>query len=424
MQKFTLLILFFYFTISGLVAQEETTTSWQKLLDDLQVKTSVNLQMWAVYTTGMEVYDNDRQAYFDVDDRLNFTLHRSRYGLNLQPYENLKFNFTLAADFVGRDALSALDAGQNNGGNPVFRLWQTYAQWRMTPKQEKAFLTVGYFSPRVGLESMINPLNSTSMEKAWSQNYLRRHLVGTGPGRAVGMNLGGLLLPSDQILSLKYDFGLFTPVYQAYSGNSTGSQSAPLVTARAVIMIGEPESQKYSMGHKPNHFGKRKGISLGLAAAAQGNTDLYENSLTYGFDVLLNLGNLNFDGDWHFLSRKLAGQTAEANTGYVRVSYNYPLKNGYILEPTATLVQYRGGLEESEQAIAALTGMPAGEDEHIDLGVNFYFNPKLKLALHYTLRDGDAGFSGDGSTVNNFFVSGAGQVRYGDWFGLGLSAAF
>ena len=68
--------------------------------------------------------------------------------------------------------------------------------------------------------------------------------------------------------------------------------------------------------------------------------------------------------------------------------------------------------------------MPAGEDYTFDFGINFYFNPDLKLALHYTLRDGNAGMAGDGSKVNNYFVSGAGAVRYGDWMGLGVSAVF
>ena len=96
------------------------------------------------------------------------------------------------------------------------------------------------------------------MEKAWSQNYLRRHLVGTGPGRAAGMNFGGLFYKEGQTVSLQYDIGLFSPVSQAVSGNSTGVQSSPLATARLLFMFGDPESKKYITGHKPNHFGKRE----------------------------------------------------------------------------------------------------------------------------------------------------------------------
>ena len=170
-----------------------------------------------------------------------------------------------------------------------------------------------------------------------------------------------------------------------------------------------------------------KGLSICFEGAAQGNTDLFSNSLTYGINLLFNWGQLNIDGDWHSLSRETApnGLTkAKANTGFIRVSHNYPLKNGYTLETSATYVKYNGEMDLEGQLAATVVGMPAGEDEHIDLGLNLYFNPNLKLALHYTLRDGDAGAIGDGFRINNFFTSGAGAVRYGDWLGLGISAAF
>ena len=145
---FTLTLLAFTLYSSTLYSQEEKKEHWlAKLENDLQLKTSVNLQMWAVYSSGMELYDENKMAYEEVDSRLNFMLHRSRYGINMQPYKNLKFNFTVAADFIGRDALSPLDAGQNNGGNPAFRLWQTYLQLRLNPEKETAVLTGGYFSP-------------------------------------------------------------------------------------------------------------------------------------------------------------------------------------------------------------------------------------------------------------------------------------
>lgn len=422
---FCITLLFF---ACSLFAQEETEKkNWLgKLEEDLKLKPSVNLQMWAVYSDRMEVYDQDKMAYEEVDSRLNFMLYRSRYGINMQPYKNLTFNFTVAADFVGRDALSPLDAGQNNGANPFFRLWQTFLRLKLNPEKETAVLTGGYFSPRIGRESLTNPLKSTSMEKAWSQNYLRRHLVGTGPGRAGGMNFGGLFYEEGRKVSFQYDIGLFSPIYQSVGGNSTGVQSSPLATGRLLFMFGEPESKKYMGGHKPNHFGKRKGVSVCIEGAAQGNTDLFSNSLTYGMNLLVNLGQLNVDADWHFLSRETTVESirSNANTGYVRVSYNCPLKNGRILETAATYVKYNGEMELGGQLAAAAVGMPAGEDEHIDLGLNLYFNPNLKLALHYTLRDGDAGALGDGSTINNFFNSGAGAVRYGNWLGFGISAAF
>ena len=428
MRKIAIIAVLFFIIVTSSFSQTEKKSDWLTKLDKLNITTSFNVQIWAVYTQGTDVYDTNKKAYSAVGDRLNFTLHRSRYGINAQPYKNLKFNFTFAADFIGRDAYSALDGGQNNGANPAFRLWQTYFQLRTKSESEQGFLTVGYFTPRIGRESLTNPLQSTSMEKAWSQNYLRRHLTGIGPGRAVGLNYGGLFFKEGHFVSMQYDFGLFTPVYQAVGGNSQGSQASPLLVGRTVWMFGDPESKKYSMGCKPNHFGKRNGLSIGLSFATEGNTDLYENSLSYGTDFLLNWGQLNVDGDWHIMTRKAndvdGKDKSVANTGYIRVSYNLPLKNGFTLEPVASLAQYNGEMEAIGQILSAHTGMPAGEDQYLDVGFNFYFNPDLKLALHYTFRDGDPGAAGDGTTINNYFLSGAGAVRHGDWLGLGVSAIF
>lgn len=426
MRKNFLLLASILFSLYSLSAQEEKKSDWQTKLEKLNITTSINLQMWAVYTNGTEVYNTGLEAYEKVGDRLNFSLHRSRYGVTMQPYKNLKFNFTFAADFVGRDALSGQDVGQNNGGNPAFRLWKTFLQLRMKSGSEKAYLTFGYFLPQIGRESITNPLRSTSMEKAWSQNYLRRQVHGVGSGRAPGMNFGGLFYKDGHKISFQYDLGLYSPIYQAYGGNSTGKQASPMAMGRAVVMFGDPESKKYGLGAKPNYFGKRNGLSIGLALAQQGHTDLFDFNRTYGVDFLFNYGQLNLDGEWHNFTRQIAGGEAEskANTGYVRLSYNLPLHFNYVLEPVVMFSKYNGEMKAEGQATAAKTGMPAGEDQYVDFGFNFYFNPDLKLALHYTMREGHAGDVGAGSTINNYFVSGAGPIRHGDWLGLGLSAIF
>ena len=344
MRKKTFSFILTLFFLTSLFSQEEIKSDWQKKLENLNIKTSVTLQLWAVYTNGMEIYNYREREYEDVANRLNFTLHRSRYGISLQPYKNLKFKFSVAADFVGRDALTALEPGQNNGSNPAFRLWNTYLQLRTQSGSERSFLTFGYFPVRIGRESLTNAVRSTSMEKAWSQNYLRRHVTGIGPGRAVGLNWGGLQVEDGRWFSMQYDLGFYTPVAYSFEGNSQGEAASPLAVGRVVFMIGDPESKKYKMNHQPNYFGKRKGISIGLAGAVQGNTDLFKNSTTYGVDALINVGQLNVDGEWHFLSREtIDGEaTATANTGYLRVSYNFPLQHGFVLETAAAAVRYFG----------------------------------------------------------------------------------
>ncbi|HFA49838.1 MAG TPA: hypothetical protein ENJ95_12595 [Bacteroidetes bacterium] len=415
------------------VFAQQDNPSWGKKLVGFKIKPSVGLQLWSSYTFGEEIYNENTDRYEAVDDRLNFQIRRTRLGFKGQAYEDLQFNVTASLDVVGRDVLSGTEGGGNNGGSPKFRIWNAFVQWRLLPGSEKLNLVTGYMPPQIGRESITSALRSTSLEKSWSQNYLRRHLVGTGPGRAMGVNIGGLFLGKNGKFNWGYDVGIFNPAFVAYGGNSVGKKYSPLLTGRLAAYIGDPESKKYTTGHKVNYFGKRKGLTLALAAAAQGETDLFSVNKAAGFDFLLNLGKLNFDGEWTYMWREgsrwkidvLKDFTVASNVGYLRLGYNFNLKNGYVLEPLAMLVKFNGETGADDEADAAAVKSLAGEEQIIDLGFNFYFNPDLKISLHYTLRDGEPGYAGNGATVNNYFSqSGVGAIHRGDWLGLGLVAVF
>ena len=425
--KQTIYTILFLFPLT-LFAQE-SESSWQKKLSNFSFEPVVALQIWSSYTLGQEVYDATNREYKEVDDRLDFQLRRSRLGFKGQAYENLKFNLTAAIDLVGRDVLSGTEAGGNNGPSPQLRLWNAFLQWRLINGSEKLNLVMGYLPPQIGRESITPASRSTSMEKSWSQNYLRRHLVGTGPGRAVGANFGGLFISENSKIHWGYDLGVFNPAYREYNNNSTGDQYAPLVSGRLAFYIGDPESPKYTIGHKVNYFGKRKGFTLALSGAHQGTTNLFTSNAAYGGDFLLNLGHLNVDGEWHFLIREGEEQIngnkqaieSNAGTGYLRISYNIPLQKGFVLEPTAMIMRFNGAMSAEDQEMANTLDAFAGEEQKLDVGFNLYFNPNLKLSLHYTHRDGDAGDAGDGSTLNNYFSqSGVGAIRKGSWAGLGV----
>ena len=411
------------------VFTQESESSWQEKLSNFSFQPVVALQIWSSYTLGEEIYDATNRTYKTVDDRLDFQLRRSRLGFKGQAYKNLKFNLTAAIDLVGRDVLSGTEAGANNGGSPQLRLWNAYLQWRLINESEKLNFVTGYFPVQIGRESITAASRSTSMEKSWSQNYLRRHLVGTGPGRAVGANFGGLFINKNRNIHWGYDLGIFNPAFREYNNNSTGDQYAPLLSGRLAFYIGDPESSKYTIGHKINYFGKRKGLTLALAGAYQGTTNLFTSNAAYGGDFLLNLGNLNIDGEWHYLIREgeevINGNNqmieSSAGTGYLRMSYNILLQKGYILEPSAMIVRLNGALSAADQEMASTLGTFAGEEQILDIGFNLYFNPNLKLSLHYTHREGDAGAAGDGSTLNNYFSQNSvGAIRRGNWAGLGV----
>ncbi|MEZ5058927.1 MAG: porin [Saprospiraceae bacterium] len=287
MRSLALLFALFLGLAGSLNAQESEPSGWLKKLEKYKIQPSLGLQLWSSYTLGQKVYNTDSRAYEAVDDRINFQLRRTRIGLKGQPYEDLSFNFTVAIDLVGRDLLSGTEAGVNNGASPIFRLWNATVQWRMIPKSEKLNLVFGYMPPQIGRESITSAMRSNSMEKSWSQNYLRRHLTGIGPGRAMGANFGGLFYKEGNQLSMGYDLGFFTPQFESYGGNSVGNHFSVLSVGRLEFYLGDPESKKYTLGHKINYFGKRDGLTLALVGAHQGETDLFKNEAV-GFDFLWN----------------------------------------------------------------------------------------------------------------------------------------
>lgn len=405
---------------------------WTQKLEKYRIKASVGIQLWTTYSVGQEIYDPDQEVYQKVDDRWNVQIRRTRLGLKAQPYQNLKFSVTAALDLVGRDVLSSTQAGANNGASPQFRLWEAYTQWRILSNKEHLHLVAGYIPPQIGRESITSALRSSSMEKAWTQNYLRRHLTGIAPGRAPGILVGGLFAGDNHFAGWRYDIGVFTPVFESYDGNSTGVHGAPLYTGRLALFLGDPESTDYTIHHQINYFGHRKGLTLAIAGATQGETDLFMSNNAFGIDVLFNQGNLNIDGDWTVMTRK-GMQAADERTefivrssaGYIRIGYNVALKYGYILEPLIMYARFEGATDAEGQHHAAQVNAPSGIDETVDLGVNLYFNQDLRLTVHYTLQNGDPGTAGDGAEVNNYFTqTGVGAIRRGDWLGLGLVAMF
>jgi Phosphate-selective porin O and P len=436
------IIILLFLGVSHLIlAQDNKALTWAKKIKEYDIQPIIGLQLWSTYTMGMEVYNPDTGKYEAVDNRINTQLRRARLGVEGQPYKNLYFNITTAIDLVGKDVWSATQGTGNNGGAPSIGLLNAFVQWKVLHQNDVLHLTAGYLLPQIGRESITPALRSTSMEKAWSQNYLRRQLTGTGQGRAAGLNVGGLLYNADQKVSWSYDLGLFNPIYEANSGNSTppgvgqaaGKKFSPLLVGRAVLHIGDPEFEKYGFRHKINYMGKRKGLSLALAGAYQGENVMFKKQVMIGTDLLFNWGPLNLDGEWTFLSRS-SEQSSDAafkdfevhsNTGYLRLSYNLTLPNERMLEPVVMLTQFNGAMDSTAQAQAAAVNAFSGKDYTYDVGLNYYLNPDFKLSLHYTFHKADSGDAQDGATFNNYFYQGGlGAIHRGDWLGLGVGMIF
>lgn len=378
-------------------------------------------QGWAVYTSGTELYNELQQRYEPVDNRLNFQLRRTNFGFRGTAYDRFTFSFVGTADFVGRDVLSGAVGAANNGADPFFRLWIATLKWKALASSDLLHVTFGYMPPQVSRESISSGFRISSFEKSWSQNYIRRHTVGTGPGRAIGVNIGGMQNWEENKLAISYNIGLFNPTRATFGGNSTGVAHALLFAYRFAAHIGDPEFATYSMGRKSNYFGKRKGLTLAASGSQNGEMASWKTNRSYGFDILFNWSNFNLSGEWMRLFRGAATSVSSRSfAGFIRASYNLPTGN-VIFEPTLNYVFFQGETSQNGQDAARFLGMPYGEDHYWEIVLNAHFNPNTKLSLAYVLRNGNPGFYELGSTANNyFFQGGVGPFHRGDYLGLGF----
>ncbi len=410
---------------------QKTFDNWLKKKNGAGIEPFIMLQLWSNYSIGQEVYNPGAAQYEPAEDRINVLLRRARLGFRAEPYDGLQFTFVTAYDLIGRDVNSALVAGDNNGSQPEFFIWDAFLQWKIGKQSEALNLVGGYFRPQFSRENITSGWSVNSMEKALSQNYIRAHLLGTGPGRAVGINIGGLLANR----SINYNFGIFNPVFQANGGNSTGKNFSPLLVGRLAYNLGNPEMDSYKIAYDINYYGQRRGLTLGASGAWQGKTDLFEQNYAASLDALLNLGAFNLDGEWNWLwregERTLSNQERRAftylsETGHIRMGYNLVLLDKFFWEPVFMLMQFNGAKNALQQADAEAIKASSGSETTYDAGINWYLNKKnLKIMFHYTWRDGDPGDAGEGATVNPYFYqNGVGAIQRGNWFGLGLNAIF
>ena len=427
---FTGLLLAGHLTAQTDAVKMPTTQRWLPKNSRYLPEVKVFMQLWGIHSTGMEVFDADSGQYEDVDDRFNVSLRRARVAFLGEPYNQLKYNVAFFYDQTGRDVLSS-GVGGSNKADPAVGVLEAFVHWKIG-KSEALNLLGGFFRPQVQRESITGAWATSSFEKSMSQNYLRNHLVGTGLGRTVGLNLGGIIAKNK--ISLNYNLGIFNPLTADYAGTSVGTKYTPLLAGRVSLSLGDPEFSKYGIAYDINFFNKRKGVSLDFNVARQGETDLLQSSTTYGPGLLLNWGPLNLDGEWMWLKRtgeayllpdNLRTFTAGSATGHARLGVNLAISR-FVLEPVFMVMKFNGALDGVEQFEAELAKMPSGEETTYDAGINWYLDGKnLKLALHYTWRNGDPGDAGDGSQVNAFFTqNGVGAIRRGNWLGLGLNAIF
>lgn len=365
------------------------------------------------------VFDGASGRFTGISNRLNTQIRRSRFSLSGRPYPSINFKLTAALDLVGQDVLAATEGSGNDNTTPQFQLWDAQVSWQLIPQQEGLYLSAGYFLMPHSRESQTDPMQATSFEKAWSQNYLRRHLTGSGSGRAAGIKLGGLLLASSGQFYLSYDLAAQNPTFQTPNGNFRSRITSPLFIARLSLHIGDPESEEYLASQKVNYFGQRRGLTIGMGAARQGETDLFTENSSYGADFLLNIDNWQLDGEYYRLFRTDGVARSNSTTGFLRLGRNLPGKQGRIWQPVISYWFFEGPTDLAGQLRASRVGSFTGQDRSLEIGTNLYFNPDLKLSLFYVIRAGAAGAIGPAEVQNNYYRQpGVELIERGNYLGL------
>lgn len=432
MKDSVLTFLVFFLLLNISLAQNESQggiEKWLKKNEQFKPQFSTAVQLWSTYTTGYEIFNDNTDRYEPVDDRLNISLHRARLNMKGEPYPKLKYFVAFFYDRTGRDLLAGTFGPTND--ERTIGIWDAFLHYRIS-EDESVNLVGGWFRPQMGRESITSPWSTTSLEKPWSQNFIRDHLVGLGPGRATGLNIGGLL--GEEKLRLNYNLGVFNPLTTGLDGTSVGKKYSPLVAGRVSLSIGEPEMAKYGIGYKINYFSERNGVSLDLNFSTQGETDLFESAKAWGPSILANWGPVNFDAEWLWMEKRgsrtlenstLHSFTTESGTGHARLGVNLPAGR-YLIEPVVMVMHFSGEMDAEGQADATSVSAPSGEMTMWEAGVNWHLDGRnLRLQLFYTWFLGDAGAAGNGATINPYFVQGGvGAVHRGDWLGLGLNAIF
>ncbi|MFN6946782.1 MAG: porin [Cytophagaceae bacterium] len=346
-------------------------------------------QVWNVVTL--------QSAESESTPRLDTYIRRARFGLGGQLNSKALFYVGFTYDGIGKDGLSASAGIPNPNDNHTFSIRDAFFTYKF---HKLLNLSLGYFRPRAGKESIYTSAFNISQEKGQPSFYPRVHMVGRAIGRETGINLGGFKRGNSH--SFLYDVGMFDTNHPLIRGDN--SIWSPLLTARGVWMIGDPEFASYQMVYSQSGFMQRKGLSIGANVTYQSKTSLFRNNMVYGMDAQLNYGPLDLLGEYLWLYREtlnLGSYGATKDNSYViKSAWNIALPKSQILQLSLMHTATRPDRLFKDDALNPLTN--ANLHEEWAAGVNWLIKRnRLKLGLHYV--DGKRQFGNlENSTVGNF----------------------
>lgn len=398
------------------------------LSDEQDLNVSFMVQFWNATT-----FDAVNEAGNRLDTRSDLYIRRGRFGISGRFNPVIKYSFNFAYDNVGKDVATGATGNGQGTANRDFYLWDAFCTVALDSTW--ANLTIGYFRPQVGRESITSAFNVNSFTKSLANSYPRRHIVGRGPGRETGLNLGGLYHVSGW--GLNYNLGVFDTNHEAIAGAGDDAVAwAPLLAGRIALTVGDPEMERYGLGYQVNYFGERNGITVAVNGTYQGRTNEtvseeyeyiggFESNSLLGIDVLVNSGRLNFGAEYdrmtrHFSSEEFVLQLpphmglpapGRLETHYsdqvwhLRAGHLIPVCGDRFIEPVLLYSRFEG---------AAHSPLFNGDHELLSAGLNWYLDRnRWKINLHYVWQAGEArsGYS-------------SGEDEAGDFLGIGMQLVF
>ena len=332
---------------------------------------SGQVQLWNVYSTNAS--DPSGQP---VEDRWDLYLRRARLGLDGLIGKRIDYKITFAYDNIGKNAYTAATGAAQELDNAEFKLWDAYFTW--AAHERWLNVTMGYFRPQIGRESITTAFEVDSLTKALNNVYPRLHLIDSGPGRETGINVGGLYHPGGW--GIHYNLGIFDVDHEEVDGQPGGVRWSPMLAGRLSFTLGQPEMEEYGLAYRVNYFGKRDGATLSLNYARQEGTDSFDGNSLMGGDILLNYGPLNVSAEYDRLERDTGVISYADNVYFVRCGFNIPLRNGEVLEPVVMYSKFAGDVNSVDN--------PSGFHEIKQINLNWYVNGnRFKINASYSWQD-------------------------------------
>jgi phosphate-selective porin OprO/OprP len=253
-------------------------------------------------------------------------------------------------------------------------------------------LKVGHFKEYYGIDNMTSDNYVSFMERATSSIYWPDQNMGFGLAYSDGELFG-------------VQGGMWTP---GVANGGAGGSSDWSVTGRAymapkvgsaVIHAGLNGSYRGFEASTTTKFEQRPEAHAAEKVLRTGNITSPVSETRFGPEVAAIFGPVTLQAqyDWSEIERANGLATVSTEGGYAEASWfvtgesrNYSVKNGAFGRTKATdAIQLAARVSYLDLDDAALTDLRRGTETNTTLGVNYYFNPSVRLMLNWVRADVD-----------------------------------